>query len=247
MNRSLSRFEQLSVLLNATDGNVSQIKVRGQWRPPVCVGRLKDSQSSLARATVLYACIYHYSFQIPTLSFRLNSVTGALRQAVQGLLEEREQQKYQISVLEARMFLSQFSAPGWPQAGREKERSWGTAPLHSFSSAGQHQELLLKQLAKGRQSQASSYKVALGSDSSANFSMEDPSLLSLSCSAYRPGYFLLSCLLPSLPLLTLSLSRALLSNPSAPCMRNCPHPHEGSECAEEDSHGEGERERFGST
>nr|XP_054092712.1 uncharacterized protein LOC118143131 [Callithrix jacchus] len=225
MNRSLSRFEQLSVLLNATDGNVSQIKVRGQWRPPVCVGRLKDSQSSLARATV----------------------TGALRQAVQGLLEEREQQKYQISVLEARMFLSQFSAPGWPQAGREKERSWGTAPLHSFSSAGQHQELLLKQLAKGRQSQASSYKVALGSDSSANFSMEDPSLLSLSCSAYRPGYFLLSCLLPSLPLLTLSLSRALLSNPSAPCMRNCPHPHEGSECAEEDSHGEGERERFGST
>nr|XP_054391538.1 transmembrane protein CCDC163 [Pongo abelii] len=65
MYRSLSWFEQLDVLLNATNGNVVRIKV-----------------------------------------------TEALRQAVQGLLEEREQQKYQISVLEASLRLLQGAPKG---------------------------------------------------------------------------------------------------------------------------------------
>ncbi|PNJ21719.1 CCDC163 isoform 1 [Pongo abelii] len=57
MYRSLSWFEQLDVLLNATNGNVVRIKVRGWWRSPVCVGRLRDIQSSLACATVSFVAV----------------------------------------------------------------------------------------------------------------------------------------------------------------------------------------------
>ncbi|XP_057565100.1 transmembrane protein CCDC163 isoform X1 [Hippopotamus amphibius kiboko] len=135
MSRSLSWSEQLDALLNATDGNVARIKQRlyplgvstaagdlaGTWisphhlppqsgvqtqqpwalETPIVPERLscaeaRDASSLWDEVTILRSQLRSQA-----------QVTEALRQAVQGLLEEREQQKYQISALEASLRLLQ--------------------------------------------------------------------------------------------------------------------------------------------
>ncbi|ELR57457.1 hypothetical protein M91_21619 [Bos mutus] len=122
MSRSLSWSEQLDALLNATDRNVNRIKQRlyplgvstgagdlaGTWISPRDLPTESGIQAQKA-----------WALEAPVFPERLNwaeahsasslrdEVTEALRQAVQGLLEEREQQKYQISALEASLRLLQ--------------------------------------------------------------------------------------------------------------------------------------------
>ncbi|TKC37783.1 hypothetical protein EI555_014503, partial [Monodon monoceros] len=98
MSRSLRWSEQLGALLNATDGNVARIKQRlyplGVSTTGIVPFSTYPSAFSLSRI-----CLFPLRSQA--------QVTEALRQAVQGLLEEREQQKYQISALEASLRLLQ--------------------------------------------------------------------------------------------------------------------------------------------
>ncbi|XP_027393228.1 transmembrane protein CCDC163 isoform X2 [Bos indicus x Bos taurus] len=130
MSRSLSWSEQLDALLNATDRNVNRIKQRlyplgvstggdlaGTW----ISSRDLPTESGIQAQKA-------WALEAPVFPERLNwaeahsasslrdevtilrsqaQVTEALRQAVQGLLEEREQQKYQISALEASLRLLQ--------------------------------------------------------------------------------------------------------------------------------------------
>ncbi|XP_062046058.1 transmembrane protein CCDC163 [Lepus europaeus] len=141
-------------------------------------------------------------------------VTEALRQSVQGLLQEREQQKYKISALEASLKLLQGApedrtlsldqrleilrrelqglrsqvqeqAQGQGQAGpgrgsqtrglhqelqSERQLLWEESEILRQElkllrdQLSQHQELLLKQVAEGRQAQARSWKVGPGPD-----------------------------------------------------------------------------------
>ncbi|XP_008697512.1 transmembrane protein CCDC163 isoform X3 [Ursus maritimus] len=134
MSRSLSWSEHLDALLNATDGNVARIKQRlyplgvstagdlaGTWISPHHLppqSRVQTRQP-WARETPFVSERLSWAEAHSTTSLRdevtilrsqLQSqaqVTEALRQAVQGLLEEREQQKYQISALEASLRLLQ--------------------------------------------------------------------------------------------------------------------------------------------
>ncbi|KAF5923232.1 hypothetical protein HPG69_012322 [Diceros bicornis minor] len=137
-------------------------------------------------------------------------VTEALRQAVQGLLEEREQQKYQICALEASLRLlqgapeqrallleqrleglrrelqglrSQVQEQAQAQIQTGPRKCSATSGLHQElqneqllweeseivreelkllrNQLSQHQELLLKQMAEGRQAQVRSWKLPL--------------------------------------------------------------------------------------
>ncbi|XP_048076318.2 transmembrane protein CCDC163 isoform X2 [Ursus arctos] len=133
MSRSLSWSEHLDALLNATDGNVARIKrlyplgvstagdLAGTWISPHHLppqSRVQTRQP-WARETPFVSERLSWAEAHSTTSLRdevtilrsqLQSqaqVTEALRQAVQGLLEEREQQKYQISALEASLRLLQ--------------------------------------------------------------------------------------------------------------------------------------------
>jgi len=54
MSRSLSWSEHLDALLNATDGNVARIKVRGRLRAPIWSFGFRDTQSLLACALVSF-------------------------------------------------------------------------------------------------------------------------------------------------------------------------------------------------
>lgn len=135
MSRSLSWSEQLDALLNATDRNVSRIKQRlyplgvstgagdlaGTWISPHHLPTQSGIQAQ--KAWALEAPVFPERLnwaeahstsslwdEVTILRSKLRSqaqVTEALRQAVQGLLEEREQQKYQISALEASLRLLQ--------------------------------------------------------------------------------------------------------------------------------------------
>ncbi|XP_040087267.1 transmembrane protein CCDC163 isoform X1 [Oryx dammah] len=136
MSRSLSWSEQLDALLNATDRNVSRIKQRlyplgvstgagdlaGAWISPHHLPTQSGIQAQKAWALeaapvfperLNWAEAHSTSSlwdEVTILRSQLRSqaqVTEALRQAVQGLLEEREQQKYQISALEASLRLLQ--------------------------------------------------------------------------------------------------------------------------------------------
>ncbi|XP_063580082.1 transmembrane protein CCDC163 [Pongo abelii] len=99
MYRSLSWFEQLDVLLNATNGNVVRIK---QWLYPLGVSTAaRDLAGTWISSHHLplqsgVQAQQPWALETPTVPQRLSCP----EQAVQGLLEEREQQKYQISVLE---------------------------------------------------------------------------------------------------------------------------------------------------
>ncbi|KAB0392053.1 hypothetical protein E2I00_013299, partial [Balaenoptera physalus] len=135
MSRSLSWSEQLDALLNATDGNVARIKQRlyplgvstaagdltGTWISPHYLPPQSGVQAQQPWALETPIVPERLSWaearsasslwdEVTILRSQLRSqaqVTEALRQAVQGLLEEREQQKYQISALEASLRLLQ--------------------------------------------------------------------------------------------------------------------------------------------
>ncbi|XP_045655637.1 transmembrane protein CCDC163 isoform X3 [Ursus americanus] len=134
MSRSLSWSEHLDALLNATDGNVARIKQRlyplgvstagdlaGTWISPHHLppqSRVQTRQpwageTPFVSERLSWAEAHSTTSlrdEVTILRSQLQSqaqVTEALRQAVQGLLEEREQQKYQISALEASLRLLQ--------------------------------------------------------------------------------------------------------------------------------------------
>ncbi|XP_023390718.1 uncharacterized protein LOC105297128 isoform X2 [Pteropus vampyrus] len=234
MRRSLSWSEQLDALLNATDGNMARIKQRlfplgvssagdltGTWISPHHLPPQSGVQAqqpwALETPTVperlSWAEAYSTSSlwdEVTILRSQLRSqaqVIGALKQAVQGLLEEREQQKYQIYALEASLRLLQ----GGPEQralleqrleglrrelqglrGQVQEQAQAqiqTGPRKCSAASGlhlelqnerqllweeseilreelkllrdqlsQHQELLLKHMAEGRQAQTRSWK-----------------------------------------------------------------------------------------
>ncbi|XP_008573093.1 PREDICTED: uncharacterized protein LOC103592241 isoform X4 [Galeopterus variegatus] len=139
MSRSLSWSEQLDALLNATDGNVARIKQRlyplgvstaagdlaGTWishhlHPQSGVQAQQPwyQETPTVPERLRWAGTYSPSSlwdEVTILRSQLQSqaqVTEALRQAVQGLLEEQEQQKYQISTLEASLKLLQRGPEG---------------------------------------------------------------------------------------------------------------------------------------
>ncbi|XP_023410444.1 transmembrane protein CCDC163 isoform X4 [Loxodonta africana] len=137
MSRSLSWSERLDALLNATDGNVARIKqllyplgvsaagdLAGTWTSPLYLppqSGVQAQQSWVLKTPptvpegLSWAEAHSPSSvwdEVTILQSQLRSqaqVIEALRQAVQGLLEEREQQKYQICALEASLRLLQES------------------------------------------------------------------------------------------------------------------------------------------
>uniref|UniRef100_A0A8C5Y0U5 Transmembrane protein CCDC163 n=1 Tax=Microcebus murinus TaxID=30608 RepID=A0A8C5Y0U5_MICMU len=237
MSRSVSWSEQLDALLNATDGNVARIKQRlyplgvsmarelpGTWISsrdlPLQLGVQAEQPWALETPTVPERLSWpeayspsHLRDEVTILQSQLRSqaqVIEALRQAVQGLLEEREQQKYQISALEASLRLLQGGPEGRAlleqrleelrrdlqglrsqvQEQAQVQAQMQTGPLNCSTTSGlhqelqterqrlweeseilreelellrdqlnQHQELLLKQMADGRQTQACSWKM----------------------------------------------------------------------------------------
>ncbi|XP_045401507.1 transmembrane protein CCDC163 isoform X3 [Lemur catta] len=241
MSSSVSWSEQLDALLNATDGNVARIKQRlyplgvstatgelpGTWISshdlPPQLGDQAQQPWALETPTVperlswpeAYS-LSHLRDKVTILQSQLRfqaQVTEALRQAVQGLLEEREQQKYQISALEASLRLLQGGPEGralleqrleelrrdlqglWSQVQEQAQvqAQMQTGPLNCSTTSGlhqelqterqklweeseilrkelkllrdqlnRHQELLLKQISEGRQTQACSWKVSRG-------------------------------------------------------------------------------------
>lgn len=138
MSKNLSWSEQLHALLNATDRNVARIKQRlfplgisaanltGTWisphhlppqpgveaqqswalETPIVPERLSWAEAHMASSRWDEVTILRSQFRSQA------QVTEAVRQAVQGLLEEREQQKYQICILEASLRLLQ-GGPEW--------------------------------------------------------------------------------------------------------------------------------------
>ncbi|XP_031540064.1 transmembrane protein CCDC163 isoform X2 [Vicugna pacos] len=134
MSRSWSWSEQLDALLYATDGNVARIKQRlyplgvstsgdlaGTWISPRHFSPQSGVQAQqpwvletpIVPERLSWAEAHSASSlwdEVTILRSQLQSqaqVTEALKQAVQGLLEEREQQKYQIYALEASLRLLQ--------------------------------------------------------------------------------------------------------------------------------------------
>ncbi|XP_035881879.1 transmembrane protein CCDC163 isoform X2 [Phyllostomus discolor] len=235
MSKSLSWSEQLDALLSATDGNVARIKQRlyplgvsaagdltGTWISPHHLPPQSGTQAQqpwaletpIVPERLSWAEAHSTSLrdEVTILRSQLRSqaqVTEALRQAVQGLLEEQEQQKYQICALEASLRLLQGGperkallleqrldrlrrelqglriqvqeqAQAQIQAGPQKCSA--TSGLHQElqnerqllweeseilreelkllrDQLTQHQELMLKQMAGGRQAQARSWKM----------------------------------------------------------------------------------------
>ncbi|XP_026915141.1 transmembrane protein CCDC163 isoform X5 [Acinonyx jubatus] len=137
MSRSLSWSEHLDVLLNATDGNVARIKQRlyplgvstaagdlaGTWISPhhlppqsgVHAQQPWALETPFVPERLSWGKAHGASSlwdEVIILQSQLQSqaqVTETLRQAVQGLLEEQEQQKYKICTLEASLRLLQGS------------------------------------------------------------------------------------------------------------------------------------------
>ncbi|XP_049735098.1 transmembrane protein CCDC163 isoform X2 [Elephas maximus indicus] len=137
MSRSLSWSERLDALLNATDGNVARIKLlyplgvsaaagdlAGTWTSPLYLppqSGVQAQQSWVLKTppTVPEGLSWAEAHspspvwdEVTILQSQLRSqaqVIEALRQAVRGLLEEQEQQKYQICALEASLRLLQES------------------------------------------------------------------------------------------------------------------------------------------
>ncbi|KAM9241746.1 uncharacterized protein PS065_000671 [Dugong dugon] len=138
MSRSLSWSEQLDVLLNATDGKVARIKRRlyplgvstpagdlaGTWTSPVYLppqSGVRAQQPWVLKTPptvpegLRWAEAHSPSSvwdEVTILQSQLRSqvqVIEALRQAVQGLLEEQEHQKYQICALEGIWLASYFT------------------------------------------------------------------------------------------------------------------------------------------
>nr|XP_055197469.1 transmembrane protein CCDC163 isoform X5 [Nyctereutes procyonoides] len=134
MSRSLSWSEHLDALLNATNGNIARIKqhlyplgvstaagdLPGTWisphhLPPQSGGQAQQSwlETPFAPERLSWAEAHRESSlwaEVIILRSQLQSqaqVTETLRKAVQGLLEERELQKYQIRALEASLRLLQ--------------------------------------------------------------------------------------------------------------------------------------------
>ncbi|XP_015993305.2 transmembrane protein CCDC163 isoform X8 [Rousettus aegyptiacus] len=235
MRRSLSWSEQFDALLNATDGNMARIKqllfplgvstaggdLTGTWISPHHLPPQSGVQAQqpwaletpIVPERVSWTEAHSTSLwdEVTILRSQLRSqaqVIGALKQAVQGLLEEREQQKYQIYALEASLRLLQ----GGPEQralleqrleglrrelqglrGQVQEQAQAqiqTGPRKCSATSGlhlelqnerqllweeseilreelkllrdqlsQHQQLLLKQMAEGRQAQTRSWKM----------------------------------------------------------------------------------------
>ncbi|XP_015993300.2 transmembrane protein CCDC163 isoform X2 [Rousettus aegyptiacus] len=234
MRRSLSWSEQFDALLNATDGNMARIKLlfplgvstaggdlTGTWISPHHLPPQSGVQAQqpwaletpIVPERVSWTEAHSTSLwdEVTILRSQLRSqaqVIGALKQAVQGLLEEREQQKYQIYALEASLRLLQ----GGPEQralleqrleglrrelqglrGQVQEQAQAqiqTGPRKCSATSGlhlelqnerqllweeseilreelkllrdqlsQHQQLLLKQMAEGRQAQTRSWKL----------------------------------------------------------------------------------------
>ncbi|XP_054427608.1 transmembrane protein CCDC163 [Pteronotus mesoamericanus] len=238
MSKSLSWSEQLDALLSATDGNVARIKQRlyplgvsaaagdltGTWISPHHLPPQAGAQAQQpwALETPIVPERMGWAETQSTLSLRdevtnlrsqLRSqaqVTEALRQAVQGLLEEQDQQKYQICALEASLRLlqrgperkallleqyldrlrrelqglrSQVQEQAQAQIQAGPQKCSATSGLHQElqnerqllweeseilreelkllrDQLTQHQELMLKQMAEGRQAQARSWKIS---------------------------------------------------------------------------------------
>ncbi|XP_058159665.1 transmembrane protein CCDC163 isoform X2 [Dasypus novemcinctus] len=238
MSRNLSWSEQIDVLLNATDGNVARIKrlypfglstagdLAGTWtfphHFPLQSGVRAQHSWALETPPVpdRLSCTEAHSpssvwDEINMLRSQLQSqaqVTEVLRQAVQSLLEDREQQKYQICALEASLRLlqgdperkaflleqrleglrrelqglrcqvqkqAQAPAQAQMQSGtgkcrliggfhqelqNERQLLWEESEVLREElkllrdQLNQHQELLLKQMAEGREAQARSWK-----------------------------------------------------------------------------------------
>ena len=97
------------------------------------------------------------------------------------------------------MYLSVFSARLGTRQGRGR-KGVGDVPSHFLSSAGQHQELLLKQITERQQAQACSWKVGPGSDLFVHLSLWRPLPFSI-YSVLQAGQDTLSYsyLFPSLP------------------------------------------------
>ncbi|XP_005629124.1 transmembrane protein CCDC163 isoform X4 [Canis lupus familiaris] len=132
MSRNLSWSEHLDALLNATNGNIARIKqhlyplgvstagdLPGTWisphhLPPQSGGQAQQSrvETPFVPDRLSWAEAHRGSLwdEVIILRSQLQSqaqVTETLRKAVQGLLEERELQKYQIRALEASLRLLQ--------------------------------------------------------------------------------------------------------------------------------------------
>lgn len=240
MSRGLSWSEQLDALLSATDGNVARIKQRlyplgvstsagdltgiptsPHHLPPqsgVQARKPWGLETPIVPERPSWAEAHSPSSlwdEVTVLRSQLQSqakVTEALRQAVQGLLEEREQQKYQICTLEASLRLlqkgpeqrvllleqrleglrrelqglrSQVQEQAQTQIQTGPRKCSATSGLHQElqnerqllweeseivweelkllrNQLSQHQELLLKQMAQGRQTQARGWKIYRG-------------------------------------------------------------------------------------
>ncbi|XP_075853875.1 transmembrane protein CCDC163 isoform X2 [Microcebus murinus] len=262
MSRSVSWSEQLDALLNATDGNVARIKQRlyplgvsmarelpGTWISsrdlPLQLGVQAEQPWALETPTVPERLSWpeayspsHLRDEVTILQSQLRSqaqVIEALRQAVQGLLEEREQQKYQISALEASLRLLQGGPEGRAlleqrleelrrdlqglrsqvQEQAQVQAQMQTGPLNCSTTSGLHQELQTERQRLWEESEILREELELLRD---QLNQHQELLLK----QMADGRQTQAC--------------------SWKAMRNCPWPHEGSKCAEEDNHGEG-RER----
>ncbi|KAM6174078.1 transmembrane protein CCDC163 [Erethizon dorsatum] len=139
MSRNLNWSEQLDTLLKATDGNVARMKILPVCLPYCFTGDLAGPRISSChlppqlgaqaqqpwaldtppvRESLSGAEAYRPSSlwdEVTILRSQLQSqaqVTEALKQAVQGLLKERQQQMYKISALEASLKLLQGASEG---------------------------------------------------------------------------------------------------------------------------------------
>ncbi|XP_053431279.1 dual specificity testis-specific protein kinase 2 isoform X3 [Nycticebus coucang] len=178
---------------------------------------------------------FHLWDEVTVLRSQLQSqaqVTEALRQAVQGLVEEQEQQKYQIGALEASLRLLQGgperralleqrleevrrelqSLRSQVQEHTQVQARMQTGPLTCSPTTGLHQELQTEPQGLGEEAESL---------------LEELKLLRHQLSQHREL------------LLKQMAERRLTHACSWKDMRNCPWPHEYSKCAEEDNHGEG--------
>ncbi|XP_036089215.1 transmembrane protein CCDC163 isoform X11 [Rousettus aegyptiacus] len=273
MRRSLSWSEQFDALLNATDGNMARIKqllfplgvstaggdLTGTWISPHHLPPQSGVQAQqpwaletpIVPERVSWTEAHSTSLwdEVTILRSQLRSqaqVIGALKQAVQGLLEEREQQKYQIYALEASLRLLQ----GGPEQralleqrleglrrelqglrGQVQEQAQAqiqTGPRKCSATSGlhlelqnerqllweeseilreelkllrdqlsQHQQLLLKQMAEGRQAQTRSWKVSRKAPfltwNTETFSSKPRALSRRACPSRAPRYSRVTC------------------------------------------------------
>ena len=134
-----------------------------------------------------------------------------------------------------------FSSPGWAQGREGKGKKLENSSLtFFFSSEGQHQELLLKQMAEGQQAQAHSWKVGRGSDLSLHISLWRPLPFSLYSVLQAGQDTLFHSISFSLPYADSTLLQSFSSQAPFSRLRNCHCPHEGSVCAEDANGGEGD-------